>query len=178
MAVVSGQSRGRFSVSPSPGGLGFPALSSSVSTSLLSVSGRTDAGRFRNQQDKSSSKIHDLGVQDESAVGQNCLNYHWDPVTWLFPPVPLIPAVLQEVEEQQIEAILICPGWKWALWWPHLSKMLVQPIRWLPASHLCLSYQDSTDQVEFSMDPLVAAHSQGLLVDESDNDVVLNQEDL
>ena len=97
--------------------------------------------------------------RDESAVGQNCLNYLWDPVTWLFPPVPLLPAVLREVEEQQIEAILICPHWKWALWWPHLSKMLVQPIQRLPASHLCLSYPDSTKLVEFSMDPLVAAQS-------------------
>ena len=48
LAVVSGQSRGRFSVSPSPGGLGFPALSLSVSTSLLSVSGQTNAGCFHN----------------------------------------------------------------------------------------------------------------------------------
>ena len=99
--------------------------------------------------------------RDTSAVGQNCLNYFWDPVTWLFPPVPLIPAVLREVEEQQIEAILICPGWKRALWWPHLSKMLVQPIRRLPAARLCLSYPESTTPVEFSMDPLVAAHIRG-----------------
>ena len=99
--------------------------------------------------------------QDASAVGQNCLNYFWDPVTWLFPLVPLIPAVLQEVEEQQIEAILICPGWTWALWWPHLSKMLVRPIRWLPASRLCLSYPESTTPVAFSMDPLMAAHIRG-----------------
>ena len=101
--------------------------------------------------------------RDESAVGQNCLDYYWDPVTWLFPPVPLIPAVLREVEEQQIEAILICPGWKRALWWPHLSKMLVQPIRRLPAARLCLSYPESTTPVEFSMDPLVAAHISGCL---------------
>ena len=101
--------------------------------------------------------------QDESAVGQNCLDYYWDPVTWLFPPVPLIPAVLREVEEQQIEAILICPGWKRALWWPHLSKMLVQPIRRLPAARKCLSYPESTTPVDFNMDPLVAAHISGRL---------------
>ena len=53
--------------------------------------------------------------RDDSAVGQNCLNYLWDPVTWLFPQVPLLPAVLQEVEEQQIEVILICPMWEQAL---------------------------------------------------------------
>ena len=32
--------------------------------------------------------------RDESVVGQNCLHYLWDPVTWLFPPVPLLSAVL------------------------------------------------------------------------------------
>ena len=48
--------------------------------------------------------------RDESVVGQNCFNFHWDPVTWLFPLVPLLAAALQEVEEQQIEVILICPG--------------------------------------------------------------------
>ena len=80
--------------------------------------------------------------RDESAVGQNCLNYLWDPVTWLFTPVPLLSAMLWE--EQQIEVIIICPGWKRALWWPHLSMMLVRPIRRLPASCLCLSYPDST----------------------------------
>ena len=80
--------------------------------------------------------------RDESTVGQNCLNFLWDPVTWLFPLVPLLPAVLREVEEQQIEAILICLGWEQALWWPHFSKMLVQPIWRLPASRLCLSYLD------------------------------------
>ena len=109
---------------------------------------------------KPSPKVHDL-ERDESAVGQNCLNYLWDPVTWLFPLVPLLSAVLREVEEQQIEAILICPCWERALWWPHLSKMLVQPIRRLPASRLCLSYPDSTKLVEFSMDPLMAAHIKG-----------------
>ena len=63
LAVVYGQSRGRFSVSPSPGGLGFPALSSNVLTNLLSVSGQTDVGCFRNQQDKSAPTVHDLGAR-------------------------------------------------------------------------------------------------------------------
>ena len=63
LAVFFGQSRGRFSVSSGPGGLGFPALSSSVSTNLLSVSGQTDTGCFHNQQDKSPPTVHDLGAR-------------------------------------------------------------------------------------------------------------------
>ena len=52
---------GRFSVSSSSGSLGFPALSSDFPTNVLSFLGQTDTGRFHNQQDKPSSKVHDLG---------------------------------------------------------------------------------------------------------------------
>ena len=62
LAVVRGQSRGRFSVSSSPGGLGFPAPSSRCSTNVLSVSGQTDAGRFCDQQDEPVPTVHDLGA--------------------------------------------------------------------------------------------------------------------
>ena len=61
--------------------------------------------------------------QDSRATAVNTLDYYWDPVTWLFPPVPLIPLALEGVLEQQIEAILICPGWKGAMWWPQLVKL-------------------------------------------------------
>ena len=62
LAVVLGQSRGRFSVSSSSASLGFPALTSDISTNLLSVSGQTDTGCIRNQQDKSPPTVHDLGA--------------------------------------------------------------------------------------------------------------------
>ena len=55
--------------------------------------------------------------EDPRAVAINTLDYNWDPVTWLFPPVPLIPLALEGVLEQQIVAILICPGWTGAMWW-------------------------------------------------------------
>ena len=61
LAVVRGQSRGRLSVSSSSVGLGFPALASNISMNLLSVSGQTDAGCIRDQQDKSTPTVHDLG---------------------------------------------------------------------------------------------------------------------
>ena len=61
LAVVSGQSGGRFSVSSGSSSLGFPTFSSSVSTSVLSFSGQADTGCFCDQQDKPSPKVHDLG---------------------------------------------------------------------------------------------------------------------
>ena len=60
---------------------------------------------------------------DHRAVAINALDYYWDPVTWLFPPVPLIPLVLERVLEQQIEVILIYPEWTGEMWWPQLVKL-------------------------------------------------------
>ena len=37
--------------------------------------------------------------QDPQAVAINALDYYCDPVTWLFPPVPLIPLALEGVLE-------------------------------------------------------------------------------
>ncbi len=53
----------------------------------------------------------------------NALDYYWDLVSWLFPPVPLIPLALEGVLEQQIMVILICPGWKGEIWWPQLIEL-------------------------------------------------------
>ena len=47
--------------------------------------------------------------QDSGATEINTLDYYWDPVTWLFPLVPLIPLALEGVSEQQIKVNLICP---------------------------------------------------------------------
>ena len=41
--------------------------------------------------------------QDPRAVAANALIQDWDPVTWLFPLVPLIPFALDGVLQQQIE---------------------------------------------------------------------------
>ena len=47
---------------------------------------------------------------DPYAVATNTLDYYWDPITWLFPLVPLISLALERVLEQQIMVILIWPG--------------------------------------------------------------------
>ena len=62
---------------------------------------------------------------DQNAVAQDALLHPWDEMTYVFPPVPMLSKVLKLVREQSIEAVLICPQWPSALWWPVLVGMLV-----------------------------------------------------
>ena len=61
--------------------------------------------------------------EDSRAMAINALDHYWDPVTWPFPPVPLISLALERVLEQQIKVILICLGWTGAMWWPQLVDL-------------------------------------------------------
>ena len=85
----------------------------------------------------------------------NALDYYWDLVTWLFPPVPLIPLALEGVLEQQIVVILICPGWIGATWWPQLVKLRTKmaPIH-LPAAVDCLKFPKGSKEELPNLDPL------------------------
>ena len=79
--------------------------------------------------------------EDPRVTAINTLDYYWDPVTWLFPQVPLIPLALEGVLEQQIMANLIYPGWTGATWWPQLVKLRTEmaPIS-LPSAVDCLKF--------------------------------------
>ena len=59
----------------------------------------------------------------------------------VLPPVLLIPSTLERVLEQQIEAILICPGRKGARWWSQLVKLRIKlaPVS-LQRTALCLRF--------------------------------------
>ena len=95
---------------------------------------------------------------EDRALAVNALVQQWDQVTWLFPPVPLILEVLRIVEEQQIEAVLICLGWKGTSWWPQLSELRKQvPIR-LPPAARCCQYPRGSAQSLPKLDPLIAVH--------------------
>ena len=97
--------------------------------------------------------------RDPKAMAINTLDFYWDPVTWLFPPVPLIPLALERVLQQQIMAILICPGWTGAMWWPQLVKLRTEmaPIC-LPAAADCLKFPKGSMEELPNLDPLYAFH--------------------
>lgn len=74
----------------------------------------------------------------DRAVAANALIRQWDRITWLSPLVPLLPTVQQLVEEQQINAILICPGWVGSMWLSQVSNLRMQdPVRLLWAVRFC-----------------------------------------
>ena len=98
--------------------------------------------------------------RDPLAVAQDALLAPWDPVTYLFPPVPLLPKVVRKVKGERLRAILICPQWPTALWWGLLQEMIVEPPLVLPhyRSIVEIFHQDQTLPY---LEPLVALHISG-----------------
>ena len=95
--------------------------------------------------------------RDSQAVAQDALLAPWDPITYLFPPVPLLPRVIRKVKEEKIRALLICPYWPTALWWGLLVDMLVEPPMTLPHYRTILTHYRSDGSIPY-LDPLVALH--------------------
>ena len=98
--------------------------------------------------------------RDQQAVAQDALLSPWDPVTYLFPPVPLLPKVIRRIKDQKVRAILICPQWPTALWWGLLLDMMVEPPMVLPHYRTILQNLDNTPVSPF-LDPLVLLHVTG-----------------
>lgn len=97
--------------------------------------------------------------EDKSAVGRNALMCKWDKVTYLFPPTPLLAKVVNKVKEEKIEAILVCPKWTSALWWPLVQELLVKPPLFLPHHNLALIAVEKMPLPY--LEPLVGLHISG-----------------
>ena len=97
---------------------------------------------------------------DTEAVARDALLHKWDPVTYLFPPVPLMLKVLQRVRDQKIRAVLVCPHWPTSMWWPLVLDMMVEPLLPLPYYQQALVTVDG-GPVQPYMEPLVAIHLSG-----------------
>ena len=98
--------------------------------------------------------------QDSQAVGLNALLLPWDRVTYLFPPVPLLAKVVQKVHQEHIRAILICPRWPSALWWPLVLDLMVEPPISLPHQSQALVTLACGQTLPY-LEPLVALHLKG-----------------
>ena len=94
---------------------------------------------------------------DSQAVAQDAMLHPWDEMSYLFPPVPLMVKVLRLVREQKISALLVCPKWPSALWWPTVVEMMVQPPLPLPHYKKILRTVDGS-QLQPYLEPLVAVH--------------------
>ena len=98
--------------------------------------------------------------RDPLALAQDALLAPWDQVTYLFPPVPLLPKVVRKVRDEKLEALLICPQWPTALWWGLLLEMMVEPPFLLPHYKSILEVPYRDQKLPF-LEPLVALHILG-----------------
>ena len=92
--------------------------------------------------------------EDTHAIGPDALLCKWDKMSYLFPPVPLIPKTLNKVVDKQITAILICPMWPSSLWWLRVKSLLLAPPLPLPSyKEILTSIQG---ELKVYLEPLVA----------------------
>ena len=99
---------------------------------------------------------------DPLALGRDALLYKWDPLNYIFPPVPLIPKILSKLREEKIDAILICPLWPTAMWWLLVQNLLVKPPFPLPHYKEIVT-QVSGGEITVFLEPLVACYISGKL---------------
>lgn len=68
--------------------------------------------------------------QDPTALTQDALSIGWDRMfAYAYPPLSLIPKVLQHMIDYQCEMILIAPFWPKQWWYPQLIQLLIaQPL--------------------------------------------------
>ena len=97
---------------------------------------------------------------DQEAVARDAMIHKWDPISYLFPPVPMIMKVLQKVKQEEIQAVLIVPEWPSALWWPILQDLLLAPVMRLPYYKDVISMVYRDLELPY-LNPLIAAHIQG-----------------
>ena len=95
--------------------------------------------------------------RDPQAVAKNALIQPWDPVTYLFPPVPLLQKVIRKIKDQKVRAILVYPQWPQSLYWGLMLETLVEPPLFLPHYKSILETQDQSPVGPY-LDPFMALH--------------------
>ena len=96
---------------------------------------------------------------DPRAVARNALIHKWDPITYLFPPVPLVMSSLQKIQQEKLTVVLVVPKWPTALWWPLVQEMMSEPLLPLPKCKSILELRGNCPKLPY-LDPLVAVHLQ------------------
>ncbi|KAA6365984.1 MAG: putative Transposon Tf2-6 polyprotein [Streblomastix strix] len=62
-------------------------------------------------------------IRGQGEIAIDALNQTWKmELPWIHPPIPLLPAVLKKIREEQIEAIIIAPLWPGQIWYIELEN--------------------------------------------------------
>ncbi|KAA6366123.1 MAG: hypothetical protein EZS28_038351 [Streblomastix strix] len=60
-------------------------------------------------------------IRGHGEIAIDALNQTWKmELPWIHPPIPLLPAVLKKIREEQIEAMIITPLWPGQIWYIEL----------------------------------------------------------
>ncbi|KAA6355316.1 MAG: hypothetical protein EZS28_049157 [Streblomastix strix] len=60
-------------------------------------------------------------IRGHGEIAIDTLNQTWKKeLPWIHPPIPLLPAVLKKIREEQIEAMIIAPLWPGQIWYTEL----------------------------------------------------------
>ncbi|KAA6375674.1 MAG: putative Transposon Tf2-6 polyprotein [Streblomastix strix] len=80
---------------------------------------------FNNLPPRFMSTIKGHGKIAIDALNQTCMKE----LPWIHPPIPLIPAVLKKIREEQIEAMIIAPQWPGQIWYLELVNENAQTFK-------------------------------------------------
>ncbi|KAA6394321.1 MAG: hypothetical protein EZS28_010157 [Streblomastix strix] len=60
-------------------------------------------------------------IRGHGEIAIDALNQTWKKeLPWIHPPIPLLPAVLKKIREEQIEAMIIAALWPGQIWYTEL----------------------------------------------------------
>ena len=94
-------------------------------------------------------------MYDPEAVGRDALLCPFDTVTYMFPPIPLIPKIVSKIKEEKVTALLIAPHWPASLWWGLVRDMMIAWPLVLPPARSIVRARGGEPMKVF-LDPLTA----------------------
>ena len=161
VALHIGEPRGRFPQQKQTANVGLQTDLIRVLEGLQQISSLAYTGCLCIQRESSDSRVHDLGAAPQGN-GNECPGLLLGSRNLVIPPGPSHFSISRE---QKIEVILICPGWKGAMWWPQLVKLKTEIASiHLPALVDCLKFpKGSTEEIP-KLDPLYAFHISGKVI--------------
>ena len=119
-------------------------LNPTIVRKLWSRFGEAEVDLFASRENTQCALWFSLSSRDNPPLGADAFSHHPWPRTLLyaFPPVPLIPRLLERTQEEGLSVILVAPERTNASWFPTLVQLLAAPPWQLPWQEDALSQLD------------------------------------
>ncbi|XP_053374034.1 uncharacterized protein LOC128546760 [Mercenaria mercenaria] len=85
---------------------------------------------------------------EANSYATDAFTLHWvHELYYIFSPFSLIPKILQKLEEEQSEAVMVCPIWPTQVWWASLTKLICGQCFLLPNPQNILYLPHKPDRI-------------------------------